>query len=835
MKRLGTAIAFLFLYGMSCAQGLSTEGNDFWVGFLSNYRCRVDTLSLLATGNVSTTGRVSTASGSWSDTFNVIPGQVTTVLIPDSLLPTLDEMVANAGLHVTTGASISLYASNYGRHTYDNTNVLPTASLRNRYIIQTSSSIASSWRNEFCVVATTDSTVVYINTTANSDRDRFQAGVTDSVVLQRGQFYMVKSFEDLSGTEVWTKDCKPVAVFMGNECAAVPDGCEYCDHLYEQAIPTEYWGRHFGITSSRTRLNDVLMITARYDSTLVSFGGTTLWLNARESVDTLLNYSVTDRAFYLESSKPVSVYLYLTGTSCGGSKGDPSFTVIHPLEEQLSSIVFSTYSTSVVDSHYVNIVTRSSNYNHIYIDSHWVNPYAFLPLPGNEEYVYAQVRVSHGSHRLCSNQGGFVAHVYGLGVAESYSYAVGSCLDPINPQAFLNGQPFSAYHSPNNSFCLDDTFHFRAEVVNIESTVVTWIFGDGNELVGPSVSYRYEEPGDYTVIVHFSYVDGCSHDTNYVLTLPVRVLPQAISFTDTMVCDSLCFWNGEYYDTPGLYNVIFPSTEPGVCDSVAKLNIKAIYVPPEPLLDYEYDCESQQCILHAHGGGDYLRWHSIPSNPMLDSCLGDSVVRAATSDAYTYYLYMAYGFDTLCGAEISMDVPAIQVPIAKILASTNYVDYLNTGVILSDKSVYAVGRVWYADGMEIGTDSVVDYSYPLSHYSVTIVLDAYNDYDCHDLDSLVLYLDPSIEDIYLPNVITPGLSQNRQFRVFGKRLLDGEIWIYDREGRQVWYTNNIFDSWDGTKDGIKLPTGAYVFTIRYRFSFSPDVWFRKTGTVLVVR
>ena len=64
MKRLGTAIAFLFLYGMSCAQSLSTEGNDFWVGFLSNYNTQ--TLSLLATGNVATTGRVSTASGSWS-------------------------------------------------------------------------------------------------------------------------------------------------------------------------------------------------------------------------------------------------------------------------------------------------------------------------------------------------------------------------------------------------------------------------------------------------------------------------------------------------------------------------------------------------------------------------------------------------------------------------------------------------------------------------------------------------------------------------------------------------------------------------------------------------
>ena len=91
------------------------------------------------------------------------------------------------------------------------------------------------------------------------------------------------------------------------------------------------------------------------------------------------------------------------------------------------------------------------------------------------------------------------------------------------------------------------------------------------------------------------------------------------------------------------------------------------------------------------------------------------------------------------------------------------------------------------------------------------------------------------EGVYAPNVITPDLLENNRFQLIGYGLLDGEIWIFDREGRQVWYTDNIFDSWDGTKGGKRLQSGAYAYTIRYRYSSSPNIWQRKTGTVTIVR
>ena len=833
MKRLGTLIVMLLLYSISGAQVVTTEGTDFWVGFLRNYSGAGGELNLMASGRYATYVRVANASGSWTASYNITPGQVLTIPIPGMFQPGIDsdlEVVRDYGLHVTSGAPISLYASNYISASYDNTNILPTSSLRSNYIIQSASTITHpSNGNEFCVVATENNTLVYIEMPVNSTGS-IVAGTTDSVLLQQGQTYLVTSESDISGTRVWTDRWKPVAVFMGSVCVFVPSRCCCCDHIYEEAIPTEYWGRHFGITTSRTRTFDRLKITAQMDNTVVTYCDSSFTLQARQSREIVISPS-SDTAFYLEGSKPISVFLYLVGFACGGVHGDPSFTVIHPIEEQVSAITFATYNTTITDSHYVNVVTRSLYTNDIYLDRHLVNSNLFHPLHGNSDYVYAQLNVTHGIHTLSSNYGGFVAHVYGLGRAESYSYSAGASLDPINPIGFLNGLPFSMYDSTNNVFCLEDTLYLSADILHIESTVITWNFGDGSGLLGSSVAYSYYQPGDYTITVHFAYVDECYNITSYDLEVPVRILPQAVSNTDTIVCDSLCFWNGQYYDSEGTYSVYFPTEE--MCDSIARLDIHSIYVPPQPSIEFEYDCHGHKCYLYAVGEGNYYRWRSSPYNPEIDGQAGDSVIEVTPDVTRTYYLYMAHDFDSLCGTEISYNLPARGFPKAEIHVNHDWVDYNNFEVILSDKSTNTAGRVWYADGEVIGTSLSVKYSYPFSRDSVTITLDAYDEYGCHDEDTAFIYL--LREGVYAPNVITPDLLENNRFQLIGYGLLDGEIWIFDREGRQVWYTDNIFDSWDGTKGGKRLQSGAYAYTIRYRYSSSPNIWQRKTGTVTIVR
>ena len=148
----------LLLYSISGAQVVTTEGTDFWVGFLRNYSGAGGELNLMASGRYATYVRVANASGSWTASYNTTPGQVLTIPIPGMFQPGIDsdlEVVRDYGLHVTSGAPISLYASNYISASYDNTNILPTSSLRSNYIIQSASTITHPRNgNEFCVVAT---------------------------------------------------------------------------------------------------------------------------------------------------------------------------------------------------------------------------------------------------------------------------------------------------------------------------------------------------------------------------------------------------------------------------------------------------------------------------------------------------------------------------------------------------------------------------------------------------------------------------------------------------------------------------------------------------------
>ena len=838
MRRRWVIFLLLFsIYDVGKAQVMTTSGNDFWVAFVPN--AGGGDLSFIISGTEAATGQVSTASGSWLQTFTVTPGAVTTIDVPDTFELATPEVEEDKGLHITTSRAVSLYASNFLNATYDITNVLPTDALRSHYVLQSADTCA--FENEFCIVATQNNTLVYIDMPVNSTLSDIwagymgiggiRAGVTDSVMLQRGQSYMVRSRGDISGTKVWTKNCKPVAVFMGNFCANIPRGCTFCDHICEQAVPIEYWGRRFGITTSMTRTSDILKITALDDNTQVTYLNNTFTLQARES-RTLEIPLTDDSAFYLEGSQPLSVFLYLKGTSCGGVNGDPSFTVIHPIEQQVSSITFATFNTGLSQSHYVNMVTRSRYADNIYLDNQRLSPSIFHPLPGNDDYRYARIAVSDGSHTLSAPMGGFVAHVYGLGVAESYSYAVGASLDPINPQAFLNDVSFMGYDSTNNAFCIYDTLTFSAEVANTYNTVIQWDFGDGGGNLGQTVSHAYFEPGDYTVGVHIAHLDTmCWHITDYRLALPIRILPQAKSILDTIVCDSVCIWNGCRYDSIGLYSQYFATGD--LCDSVAYLNLHQMSLPPQPAIEYEYDCHSGQCQLRALGEGDYLLWSSVPHNSEIEGYEGDSLLWVTPNQARTYRLYMAYIIDSLCGSDTMLQLPVIGEVVADPQANRLIVDYDNTLVRLSDNGHGATRFVWYADGTEIGRSQRVDYYYPIQYDSVIVSLDAYNEYDCHDTAELAIRL---VQDgIYVPNIVTPARRENNCFQVVGSALIDGEIWIFDRWGSMVWYSNDIHACWDATKDGAPLPQGTYVYTLRYRQATDPGVWLRKTGMVTVIR
>lgn len=89
--------------------------------------------------------------------------------------------------------------------------------------------------------------------------------------------------------------------------------------------------------------------------------------------------------------------------------------------------------------------------------------------------------------------------------------------------------------------------------------------------------------------------------------------------------------------------------------------------------------------------------------------------------------------------------------------------------------------------------------------------------------------------LQVPNAIAPE-GENRFFRpvvVFGQSISNYNMIIYDRYGQELFQSNNLYDAWDGTRNGTPLPLGTYVYWIRYQ---APDgTPIAQKGTVTLVR
>lgn len=645
----------LLLASAVLAQGQThtTMGTDFWVGFMPNNRQRPssnpNTLSLLITAPTAATGTVSCGGDSF--TFTVPPDSMTRVTIPSR---TNYFNTNTSGLHVTTSQPVSLYASNHTNYSHDITGVLPTPTLGTDYVLQSYQFHGSGGvDNQFCIIATQNNTTVH-----------YQLGDTGTAVhtiqLQAGQAFQWEENLDLSGTHVWTTDCnKPIAVFSGHECAYVPSGYASGDHIFEQSIPIDYWGRHFIVTSSMGRRHDLLRVTALTDNTTFTFADTTCTLQARQTAEIdILSDSLP--AAYLESDKPVSVFLYLTGQQYGShiaQMGDPSMLVVHPIEQQLRQIAFSTFVSTYSTYHYANITTESSTIGHITLDGTPISDTAFHPIPNHPDYVYTRLAISPGSHTLASSYGGFNAHLYGIGQAESYSYALGASLDSSNPLAWVNGTPSIQLDSTNNRFCPGDTLHFRAMTVNEDSTQIVWHLGNGQTSSEAEIDMVYTIPGDYTVTVIFTTVAGCRGIRQDTLTLPIHIQQFHNTMCDTSVCGDECLWRGQTYTAIGSFSQ-YDVSDTTNCQLLT-LNILNLYPRATPSIATSEDCDSHLILLFARGDGDFYTWTSSPNDPDLMGHEHDSVIATSPSGTRTYSLYMAYSFDTLCGTTISHTKPDI--------------------------------------------------------------------------------------------------------------------------------------------------------------------------------
>jgi hypothetical protein len=566
----------------------STEGKDFWVA--NTIVCQPPTASSAAyptiavsaqkactvtitdyAGNQLITANV--AAGSWTrfGDNNAAVDPADYALAPARWYPTTDNVNAtdvykhadkinNYGLHITATENISVYViMRTPQYSMDASNALPVTALQSEYYLQDFYPDANGVDKPVTmttILAIENNTNVVITPKGNT-YGKTNNGTPYTVTLQKGQtYYMISEVNSqLAGTHIVAQDDKKIAVYVGSPVTRLPGGVAARDGLFEQMMPTVYWGTQFIATRSLQKDANIIGITATQNGTEIKMDGyTQTYINEGETYYILLqsasdpyaaklsnitcsiNKIVTADAAYIETSCPCAVINYDTGNSFAGrtgseivnGQGDPSSVWISPIQQKINRITFGACYTKMTKAHFLNVVTETATCSNTKLTAYmgqnsadWSNKLVWTVVPGNPAYSYARVQIGNDQPDInvftLENSKGFIAHVYGNGEDESYAYSAGSAA--VEQGVNVNGETFTNGYRSDSKFCMADVIQFDAGVGTDEISRVDWNFGDGTseDHSTPQKEHQYMSPGWYDVSADLYGHQVCTDESEQFL------------------------------------------------------------------------------------------------------------------------------------------------------------------------------------------------------------------------------------------------------------------------------------------------------------------------------
>ena len=431
---------------------------------------------------------------------------------------------------------------------------------------------------------------------------------------------------------------------------------------------------------------------------------------------------------------------------------------------------------------------------------------------------------------------------------------------------------------PNPNFsalpkCLNDTTFFN-NTSSISSGTITgwqWNFGDftPNSSV-QSPNHLYTSQGTFTVTLTATSNNGCSSSISIpvsVYALPVggflnttACVGNITQFTDisTVIGDTIISWlwafgdgspvnnsqnPGYVYNNQGTYNAFLVVTSnKGCVDTIT--NSVTVYPTPNVqfLVNDSSGCQNfctQFSDLSTISSGSITSWiwdfgdnsvFSTIQNP--SHCYPESGIYSITLTATS---------NNNCSAthtEINL-INVFPTAIADFSYSPQSITTSNSNVSFTNLSQQSSLWSWNFGDVLSGNDNYSSVFSPehfysdMGDYCVTLV--ASNIYNCTDTTIKCLRVDP-IFSFYIPNSFTPNKKDgiNDLFSGKGTNFKNYEMWIFDRWGNMIFYTNDIEKKWDGRANGGKniAQVDVYVYkVVLYDFSETKHEYIGKVTLV----
>lgn len=536
LTRLIIPLVLIFAPLTAKSQELSTLGKTFWMTFMETIGNPESPhqLKIVVSSSKPVTGTVKNFITNISMPFSITGtnGGVDTVLVPVSVgYMTGSEAGSNRnkGLLIQASDTISVAAQNTKPASCDAALIYPIEALGVDYRVlsfagdlYSGGGTNSTYRSSFAIVATENNTTIEITPTALTSGGN-PANATFTITLNKGESYQVKAntkLLDLTGTLIQAKDCKKIAVFGGSTRSVIVHpscgaGINSADHLFEQMMPINTWGKRFAMIPTTWQPNtlrkfELVKVVASQPNTRVFFNGRSKNLASAGSSDT---FYIATGSFPKEaliwSVKPFAVCQYGLSQRCDGgtSDTDPFMMWLSPLEQTLKFLNFSCENADKIDKFFINVVVKTQYRNQLRIDGN--APTATWKLIEKDtSYSYIQQSgLGLGSHNM-THPVGFFASLYAYGDYGSYGYSVGSSVKPLSFYSIVNGKSSADFEADSLFYtvCEDATIPFDGGGSSTTGVTWKWLIRDrsNNLLTGfpkssRSFSYTFKDSGRYSV------------------------------------------------------------------------------------------------------------------------------------------------------------------------------------------------------------------------------------------------------------------------------------------------------------------------------------------------
>ncbi|MCU0330444.1 MAG: choice-of-anchor D domain-containing protein [Candidatus Kapabacteria bacterium] len=345
------------------------EGTEFIVGFMQNelrtilYPGGADVLRLYIASEFD--ARVRVRVGRFEEFFiNVKADSVATVNVSDLYEVRFSSVVEGKGIQLSSDVPISVYLLNSRALSTDTYAAIPTTYLGKEYVIASLPAVRYDSTSDdeanlhfmrlrpgqFMVIGSAPNTKVRIVPSCNLV-DGHVKGDTIEVFLNAGDTYLVQGDttellgNNLTGTRVTST--QPVVVLSGHVRTSVTTSAldlrSSKDHLVEQLLPTDRWGRRFAVVPFGFPDNtDKLLIVPNELPVKVTFHGGGIPITTDIVSPNALEWSISNAA-YIETDKPVQLIQLMqspTGRTGPVPLGDPAMVVVPPLEYYTNYAVF---------------------------------------------------------------------------------------------------------------------------------------------------------------------------------------------------------------------------------------------------------------------------------------------------------------------------------------------------------------------------------------------------------------------------------------------------------------------------------------------------------------